>query len=103
MFAAQPDHAIAAFSRAVDAIAAEPDAAPRIAALHSLTTLTGSALIALMVAHGALGVAEAWAAAHVDEDWQISQWGEDAEATARRAFRWGEMQAASRLVALIRD
>ncbi len=27
---------------------------------------------------------DAWAAAHVDEDWQISQWGEDAEAKARR-------------------
>lgn len=97
MFAAQPDHAIAAFSRAVDAIAAEPDAVPRIAALHSLTTLTGSALIALMVAHGALGVAEAWAAAHVDEDWQMKLWGADEEALAKRAQRFVDVKAAADL------
>jgi chaperone required for assembly of F1-ATPase len=35
----------------------------------------------------------------VDEDFQISQWGEDAEAVARRAFRWRDMQAAALLVA----
>ena len=33
---------------------------------------------------GRLTADDAWAAAHVDEDWQISQWGEDAEAKARR-------------------
>ena len=46
------------------------------------TTLTGSALIALALAEGALDVDAAWAAAHVDEDWNISQWGEDAEAAS---------------------
>ena len=45
--------------------------------------------------------ARRWAAAHVDEDWQISQWGEDAEAKARRERRWQEMQAASRLIQLL--
>ena len=45
-----------------------------------MTTLTGSALLALAHARGQLTADEAWAAAHVDEDWQISQWGEDAEA-----------------------
>ena len=46
-----------------------------------MTTLTGSALLALAHARGHLAAEEAWAAAHVDEDWQISRWGEDAEAS----------------------
>lgn len=97
MFAAQPDHAIEAFSRAVDAVAQAPDAALRIAALHSMTTLTGSALIALMVAHGALTIEDAWAAAHVDEDWQMKLWGADEEALAKRAQRFVDVKAAADL------
>ena len=72
-----------------------------LAALHVMTTLTGSALLALAHARGRLTAEEAWAAAHVDEDWQIGQWGEDAQAAARRQRRWLEMQAASRLLALL--
>jgi chaperone required for assembly of F1-ATPase len=72
-----------------------------LAALHVMTTLTGSALLALAHAKGRLSAAEAWAAAHVDEDWQISQWGEDAEAAIRRARRWAEMLAASRFLGLL--
>ncbi len=67
----------------------------RLAAVHVVTTLTGSALIALAVLNGALGPEEAWAAAHVDEDWQMGQWGRDETALARRAARWRDMQAAA--------
>ncbi|KAB2917815.1 MAG: ATPase [Hyphomicrobiaceae bacterium] len=74
-----------------------------LSAVHVMTTLTGSALLALAHAHGRLSAEAAWAAAHVDEDWQIAQWGEDAEAKARRVRRWVEMQAASRLMHLVRD
>jgi chaperone required for assembly of F1-ATPase len=73
-----------------------------LAALHVMTTLTGSALLALAHAHGRLSAMEAWKAAHVDEDFQISQWGEDAEAQARRQCRWAEMAAASRMLGLLR-
>lgn len=73
-----------------------------LAALHVMTTLMGSALLALAHAGGHLSADAAWQAAHVDEDWQISQWGEDAEAKARRERRRAEMQAASRLLALLR-
>jgi chaperone required for assembly of F1-ATPase len=72
-----------------------------LAAHHVITTLTGSAVLALAHARGRLTTEEAWGAAHIDEDWQISQWGEDAEAKARRDRRWAEMQAASRLLGLI--
>jgi chaperone required for assembly of F1-ATPase len=69
--------------------------------MHVMTTLMGSALLAIAHAHGRLSAQEAWAAAHVDEDFQISQWGEDNEAKARRERRWTEMVAASRLLALL--
>lgn len=72
-----------------------------LAAVHVMTTLMGSALLALAHARGRLSAEAAWAAAHVDEDWQIAKWGEDAEAAARRARRWTDMQAASRLLALL--
>lgn len=72
-----------------------------LTSLHVMTTLTGSALLALAHAQGHLSAAEAWAAAHVDEDWQISQWGIDVEAAARRELRWQEMQAASRFLSLL--
>ena len=67
----------------------------RLAAVHVVTTLTGSALIALAVLRWAFTPEAAWAAAHVDEDWQMKQWGRDEMALQRRAARWREMQAAS--------
>jgi chaperone required for assembly of F1-ATPase len=62
-----------------------------LAAIHSMTTLTGSALLALAVWKGEMSAADAWTAAHVDEDWNAAQWGEDAEAKDRRIRRWAEM------------
>jgi chaperone required for assembly of F1-ATPase len=94
---AQPPATVAAIESAL----ADLDALA-LAAQHVMTTLTGSALLALAHARGRLTAEAAWAAAHVDEDWQISQWGEDAEAKARREGRWAEMQAASRLLQLLR-
>ena len=67
----------------------------RLAAVHVVTTLTGSALIALAVLRGALTPEDAW----VDEDWQMEQWGRDAMALSRRAARWREMQAAALILA----
>ena len=69
-----------------------------LAALHVMTALTGSALLALAVARGRLTPEQAWAAAHVDEDWQISQWGEDEEAAERRENRWRDFAAAAKML-----
>src|SRR6185295_1541121 len=91
-FVAQSEAALAA------ARAAIPQDPWRLGALHAITTLTGSALIALAVLHGALSVDDAWAAAHVDEDWNMEFWGRDALALKRRAFRYTEMQAACRVL-----
>jgi chaperone required for assembly of F1-ATPase len=73
-----------------------------LAACHLMTTLTGSALLALAHMHGRLTLEEAWKAAHIDEDFQITRWGEDAEAKKRRDLRLAEMQAASAFFRLSR-
>ncbi len=78
--------------------AALPDDPFALAGLHTVTSITGSALIALALLDRRLDAAAAFAAAHVDEDWNIELWGEDAEAARRRAFRKGEMIAAALLV-----
>lgn len=71
-----------------------------LAALHVMTTLTGSALIALAHAKGFLDADAAWKAAHVDETWQASQWGEDFEAAQRQKKRLSEFLNASRFFEL---
>lgn len=72
------------------------------ACLHSMTTLTGSALMALGVGEAHVTADQAWRDAHVDEDWTISQWGADEEASVRRAYRWLEMKSAADLLAACR-
>ncbi len=69
-----------------------------LAAAASATNLTGSALISLALARGAISSAAAWDAAHVDEDWQISQWGGDEEAEERRDFRRKDFDAAAKML-----
>jgi chaperone required for assembly of F1-ATPase len=82
-----------------DALAAASVAIPRapwpLGALHSVTTLTGSALMALALMRGALSLEATWNASHVDEDWNMDLWGRDALALERRAARFAEMQAAA--------
>jgi chaperone required for assembly of F1-ATPase len=92
----QPEDSLGAIARL-----AEQMTAWQIAPLHVMTTLTGSALLALSVACGRVDETEAWAIAHVDEDFQISRWGPDFEAADRRALRWQEMQSAARFLALV--
>jgi len=75
----------------------------KLAALHLMTSLTGSALLALAIEAGELDAETAWAAAHVDENWQAEQWGQDSEALARQAHRKRDMMAAVRLLAALRD
>lgn len=71
----------------------------QLSSLHIITTLTGSALLALAHARGFLSAEAAWAAAHIDEDWQIEKWGADDEAQTRRATRLHEFKAAVRVLA----
>lgn len=87
MHVSQPEAAVAA------ARAAMPDDVWSLAAFHVLTTLTGSALLPLALLRGFRSADQVWAAAHVDEDWNVEQWGADEEAMARRAARHAEFGA----------
>lgn len=93
MYREQPEPAIQAYAEALG----KYRSALELAILHTMTTLTGSALLALAFAEGRLSAEDTWRAAHVDEDWNILQWGGDAEAEARRQARWVEMTAAAEL------
>ena len=93
VFVGQPPPAMAALSATVR-VFAEP---VPLACLHVLTTLAGSALLALSVAHRRFSVEAAWAAAHIDEDFQARAWGADTEAQTRRALRWLDFSTAATL------
>src|SRR3954453_21301541 len=94
MFVAQPEAAIAALRTAI------PSDPWRLGAVHLITTLTGSALIALALAVGELSVEEAWAAAHVDEDWNMALGGRGEIALAPLASPFADMQAAAPVLTL---
>lgn len=91
----QPETALRKFRAAL-----ERESGWALTAIHNLTTLTGSALTALMLARAAIAPETAWTAVHADEDWQIEQWGFDDEARARRASRLAEFEASCRFLEL---
>ena len=73
-------------------------AAAALAALHVLTTISGSALIALAVADRAITPEEGFDAGEVDADYEASVWGLDEEAAARRATKRDDFLAAVALL-----
>lgn len=95
MHVSQPETAVAA-ARA--ALPCDPWA---VAALHVVTTLTGSALLALALWHGVRDSDQVWAAAHVDEDWNAARWGADDESVARRAAKQVDFVAAVQILQTI--
>jgi len=95
MHTAQPRESVTALKTA---LRAHDDFA--LTAMNQMTTLTASLVLTLAIAHDRLNVEEAWRAAHLDEDWQIAQWGEDAAAKQRREAQWADMLAASRFFRL---
>lgn len=79
---AQPPHSVAALRGLV--LRLSPF---QLAAFHDLVALSGSLVLALAVTRRRIAAEAAWALSRIDEDWQISLWGEDevaAEATAHK-------------------
>ena len=74
-----------------------------LTALSELVTLSGSLVLGLAVARGALGAPEAWAAARLDETWQEEQWGVDDEAAEMARIRENDFLRAARLLELLAD
>lgn len=90
VFAQQPQSVLDAVARRVAAIPS-PVA---LAGAHNVMTLTGSTILMLALAEGLVDSEAAWAAAHLDEDYQSEIWGRDEEAAERRAVRRKEYDAA---------
>ncbi len=67
----------------------------QLGAVHLLTVLTGSAILAIALRNDWLTVEAAWQCAHLDEDFQAEHWGEDDEAILRRQRRYTEFCAAA--------
>lgn len=73
----------------------------RLAALHPVVTISGSAIVGLAVAEGAMDAAAAWAIGHLDELWQAEQWGKDPLAEAAHAARQADLAAAVTMLRLL--
>jgi chaperone required for assembly of F1-ATPase len=95
-FVAQPPDAVA---RLREAVAAHGDLA--LAALYNLTHISGSLVIALAVAEGHLPADRAFAAAQLDELYQIERWGEDPTASLRHDNIRQDIEAGARFLAFL--
>lgn len=73
-----------------------------LAALNIAVTVTGSAVLGLAFAAGALSADAAWAAGQLDEIWQAEQWGADELAEAGQASRKAALAAAQNWLELLR-
>lgn len=72
-----------------------------VTAMVSMTGLTGSGLLTMALREKLIDPDAAWTAAHVDEDYQISLWGEDYEAAEKRKQRRREFDAAANVIRLL--
>ncbi len=73
----------------------------RLAGLSPIVTISGSLVAALALLEGAADAETVWRAAHVDENWQAEQWGEDALAARALDARRADFDAGVRLLALL--
>ncbi|HXE28700.1 MAG TPA: ATP12 family protein [Stellaceae bacterium] len=76
--------------------------AMRLVALHLATTACGSVVLGLALLAERISAEEAFAAAQLDETFQIERWGEDAEQTKTRAALKEDIALAARFAALLR-
>lgn len=95
MHVPQPEASLAALRRAVHALSPF-----QLAAFHDLVALSGSLILALAVTKNRLSAEEAWTLSRIDEDWQISLWGEDEEAAEVAARKHADFLRADRFFEL---
>jgi len=92
----QPDHALAALAEHL-----ERQDSWRLTAIQAAAAATGSLVLALALAERRIDAEAAWSLSQLDETYQIEQWGEDAEATSRRAALKRDIAAAEQLLSLL--
>ena len=73
----------------------------RLAALSPLVTIGGSLVTALAVAEHAVAPEDAWDELTIDDQWQLEEWGGDAEAEERLNNRRNDFLAAARFLRLL--
>ena len=73
-----------------------------LAAMQTLTTISGSIVLALAVAKGRLTPGQAFATSRLDETYQAEKWGEDYEAKQRADALTAEIETAGKFMALAR-
>jgi chaperone required for assembly of F1-ATPase len=74
-----------------------------LTAYYAMATVTGSITIGLNLFENNLTIDEAWNAGHLDENFQVSQWGEDDEAAQRRQNLKNELINTTQFLALCRN
>ena len=74
----------------------------QLAPLHTITTITGSLVIALALLEGEVTPEAAFSAGQLDELYQVEKWGEDSLAQKARETRRVELIAAARFLELLR-
>jgi chaperone required for assembly of F1-ATPase len=93
----QPPETLRAFATALAAYDSL-----RLTAVHAATAACGSLVIGLALIEERLDAEAAFAAAQLDESFQIENWGEDAEQAARRANLREDIAAAAEFARLVR-
>ncbi len=74
-----------------------------LAALHTMTSLTGSLVLALAMSSGRIDSEAAWQAVIVDEVHQEERWGTDREAAERRQAMFEAVDASMKFLTLCRS
>lgn len=72
-------------------------------ALHDLTTISGSIVLARAVSDGFLDPQSAWAASRLDEVWQAEHWGQDSQAVQAARLKEAEFMRAADMLSMLRE
>ncbi len=69
-----------------------------LAALHTVTMITGSAIIAIALSKDRMTALEAWSAGFLEELYRSEHWGEDEEDRSRRQVLLAEIESSKRFM-----
>jgi chaperone required for assembly of F1-ATPase len=94
----QPDAAAVALRSALSALDND-----RLTALQACAAITSSLALALALTHGRVSATEAFAAAVLDETYQMEQWGEDELALDRRQRIEADLLAIGEYLRLLKE